>query len=95
MPRATPLPDRRQNVRAGLRVLHTHRVGAAVTRKMSELVYIRGRPLALLEWIDLGGVRTPLYVCPLDPAKLRPDEDDRRVFHYDDLTTDPRFTPAD
>jgi hypothetical protein len=66
-----------------------------VTERLSELVYIRGRPLALLEWIDLGGVRTPLYVCRLDPAKLRPDRDDRRVFHYDDLTTDPRFTPAD
>ena len=56
---------------------------------------MKGRAIALLEWIDLGGVRTPLYVCDLDPTKLRPDKHDRAVFHYDGLTTDPRFPACD
>ena len=92
---AAPSADRRQQVRIGLRVFHRHRVGTAVSERVSELVYVRGRPVALLEWIDLGGVRTPLFVCDLNPAKLRPDEHERAVFHYDDLTTDPRFPAAD
>jgi hypothetical protein len=44
------------------------------------------------EWIDLAGVRTPLYVCELDAAKLRPTA--RATYRYDDETTDPRFAPA-
>ena len=56
---------------------------------------MKGRPVALVEWIDLGGVRTPLYVCHLDPMKLRPDSRERRVFHYEDVTTDPRFPAFD
>ena len=76
-------------------MVHRHRIGAAISTRVSELVYIKGRPLALLEWIDLGGVRTPLCLCDLDPAKLRPDEEERRVFHYEDVTADPRFPVAD
>ncbi len=74
--------------------MHRHRVGTAVVQRVSELVYAKGRPLALLDWINLGGVRTPLYVCELDPKKLRAATDERGVFHYDDLTADPRFVDA-
>ena len=93
MPSVSPARDRRTGVRPGLKVIHKHRVGAVVVRRVSELAYIKGRPVALLGWINLGGVRTPLYVCELDPAKLRPDAQGG-VFHYDDLTSDPRFPDA-
>lgn len=95
MPAVTSTADRRQHVRVGLRVVHRHRVGATVSERVSELLYVKGRALALLEWIDIGGARTPLYVCDLDPTKLRPDKDERAVFHYDGLTTDPRFPACD
>lgn len=86
--------DRRQDVRPGLKVQHRHRVGSAVGERISEMVYVKGRPVALLDWIDLGGIRTPLYVCELDPTKLRTATDQRGVFHYDGVTTDPRFLDA-
>jgi hypothetical protein len=86
--------DRRHDARLGLKVKHRHRVGSAVSDRTSEMVYVRGCPVALLDWIDLGGIRTPLYVCELDPTKLRPATEQRGVFHYDGVTTDPRFLDA-
>jgi hypothetical protein len=91
MPSLIPNRDRRQGVRAGQQVIHRHQVGETVFRRVSELLYVNGRPVALIEWINLGGVRTPLYTCPLDPLKLHADAARRNVFHYDDLTADPRF----
>ena len=93
MPNIRPANERRHDVRPGLKVMHRHRVGTAVIQRVSELVYAKGRPLALLDWINLGGVRTPLYVCELDPKKLRA-AGNGGLFHYDDLTTDPRFIDA-
>lgn len=89
----TPVRERRQTVRSGLHVTHRHRVGSSVSERVSELVFVKGQPMALLEWINLGGIRTPLYVCDLDPAKLREDAETRGAFHYDGLTSDPRFLP--
>ena len=85
--------ERRTGVRPGLKVVHRHKVGTTVVRRVSELAYIKGRPVALLGWINLGGVRTPLYVCELDPARLHPANRDG-VFHYEELTSDPRFPDA-
>ena len=82
--------DRRTTPRQGTKVVHRHRVGTAISERVSELTYVNGRPVALLDWIDLGGVRTPLYVCELDPTKLG-DADDSGVFSYEGVTTDPRF----
>lgn len=91
MPALTPIPERRRGVRAGLQVVHRHQVGDTVFRRVSELLYVNGRPVALIDWINLGGVRTPLYTYPLDPGKLRPDVARRGVYHYDEVTADPRF----
>ena len=91
MPGLIPIRERRQGVRAGLQVIHRHQVGEKVFRRVSELLYVSGRPVALIEWINLGDVRTPLYTYPLDPLKLHADSARRGVFHYDDLTADPRF----
>lgn len=92
MPTLLPPKDRRHDPRPGLKVRHRHRVGSAVGERVSEMIYVNGRPVALLDWIDLGGIRTPLYVCELDPTKLRTAH--RGVFNYDDVTTDPRFLDA-
>ena len=91
MPSLLPNRERRQGARALLQVIHRHQVGDTVFRRVSELLYVSGKPVALIEWINLGGIRTPLYTYPLDPAKLRADAARRGVFHYDDLTADPRF----
>jgi hypothetical protein len=82
----------RRKARTGLKVVHRHRVGAVVVRRVSELVFVKGRPMALVEWINLGGVRTPLYVCELDASKLR--QTDKTTYYYDGATVDPRFEDA-
>lgn len=88
-------PERRQEARSGLRVVHRHRVGNGISHRVSELLFVKGRAVALLEWIDLGGVRTPLYTCELDPEKLREDPGQRGLYLYDALTSDPRFPASD
>jgi hypothetical protein len=82
--------DRRKS-RLGLKVIHKHRVGDKLFRRVSELVVIDGRPKAILSWINLGDVRTPIYLCDLDHAKLRRSPSDSSLFFYDDVTVDPRF----
>lgn len=90
MQRAGPARERRTGPRLGLRVAHRHRVGSTVVQRVSELLYVKGRPVALLDWVNLGGIRTPLYMCELDAEKLHPGDPDG-VFQYDDVTADPRF----
>ena len=84
------MPERR-NVRVGLKVIHRHRVGNQVFRRVSELVFVDGRPRALLGWIDLGGIRTPIYICELDRSKLRAPKGMKNTYYYDATTVDPRF----
>jgi hypothetical protein len=84
----------RAKVRVGLKVIHRHRVRDRVFRRVSELVFVEGRPRALLGWIDMGGMRTPLYICALDPAKLHPARGVRNTYYYDETTVDPRFEEA-
>ena len=52
---------------------------------------IAGKPKALLGWINLGGVRTPIYLCDLESAKLRQSQTRSSTFYYDEITIDPRF----
>jgi len=94
MPALTGAQDRRHDPRPGLKVRHRHRVGGVVVERVSELVYIKGRPVALLDWINIGGVRTPLYMCELDPRKLNTATGQRGLYQYDDQTVDPRFPNA-
>lgn len=83
----------RSNVRLGLKVIHRHRVGTSTFRRVSELVFAAGRPKAVLGWIDAGGVRTPVYICELDPAKLRQAAATKNTYYYDEVTLDPRYEP--
>jgi hypothetical protein len=82
--------DRRKS-RLGLKVIHRHRVGDKVFRRVSELVMMEGQPKAILGWINLGDVRTPIYLCELDAAKLRRSPTSAGIFYYDETTVDPRF----
>ena len=84
----------RSKGRLGLKVIHRHRVGEAVFRRVSELVFVRGKPRAVLGWIDTGGVRTPIYICELDPSKLRKAAAIRNTYYYDVVTVDPRYEPT-
>jgi hypothetical protein len=36
-------------------------------------------------------VRTPIYICDLDPAKLRKAAAAPNTFYYDGVTIDPRY----
>ena len=84
----------RRKARLGLRVIHRHRVGRFEFRRVSELVFVRGRPKAILGWIDVGGVRAPLFLCDLDPGKLRKaagGNDAKNTYYYDAVTVDPRY----
>lgn len=88
-----PHTEQRRKPRLGLKVIHRHRIGGTVVKRVSELVFIRGRPVALLEWIDLGGVTTPLFKCELDLAKLHSGHQPG-IYEYSDVTIDPRFKDA-
>ena len=83
----------RRKVRLGLRVIHRHRVGRLEFRRVSELVFVRGRPKAILGWIDVGNLRTPIFLCDLDPGKLRKvaGSDAKNTYYYDAVTVDPRY----
>jgi len=83
--------DNRRKIRTGLKVIHRHRIGERTFRRVSELVMINGKPKALLGWINMGGVRTPIYLCDLEREKLRQSHTSTHTFYYDDVTVDPRF----
>ena len=83
--------DNRRKIRLGLKVIHRHRIEDRTFRRVSELVMIDGKPKALLGWINLGSVRTPIYLCDLDPSKLRQSPTNANTYYYDDVTVDPRF----
>lgn len=81
----------RSKGRLDLKVIHRHRAGHATFRRVSELVFVAGRPKAVLGWIDVGGMRTPIYLCELDPKKLHKAAATPNTFYYDGVTVDPRY----
>ena len=81
----------RSKGRLGLKVIHRHRAGDSTFRRVSELVFVRGRPRAVLGWIDAGGVRSPIYICELDPAKLRKAAALKNTHYYAEEPADPRY----
>ena len=81
-------PERRRP-RAKLKVIHRHRSeGREEGPRESELVFTGRGAVAILDWIDMGGVRTPLFTCPLDRDKLHRESE--RTYVYEDVTQDPR-----
>ena len=74
-----------------LKVLHEHRIGGRVDRKVSELIFVNNEPRIILGWVDLGGVRAPIYVQNVDPSRLRP-VGVKHFYRYDGITSDPQDT---
>jgi hypothetical protein len=86
----------RKKIRAGsLRVIHHHRAGERRFLRVSELAFVGGQAKAILEWIDLGGVSTPLYICVLDAKKLKRLKADPHTYYYRAETVDPRYEPIE
>jgi hypothetical protein len=87
--------QQRSTPRLELKVIHRHRVGSFVFARVSELLYVGGRPKAVLGWINLAGIRTPLYICELKTDRLRQSPAaPRGTFYYDGTTIDPRYADA-
>ena len=82
--------ENRKRIRGGIQVIHRHRIGRRTFRRVSELVFAHGEAKAVLGWIDLGGVRTPVCL-PLDRSKLRKPKGRGIAWYYDEVTADPRF----
>jgi hypothetical protein len=78
----------RKLTRVPLKVVHRHQMGGQVFKRVSELAYLGGQPKAILRWIDIAGVRTPIY-ADLDPAKLRRVRPRAGVTRYEGTTIDP------
>ena len=74
---------------APVRVIHRHRIGRHTFIRVSEITYRGEQPFAVLAWLHHGKEQVPAVCVALDPAKLRPGSQ-RRIFHYDDETADPR-----
>jgi len=83
--------ENRRASRYRLKVLHEHRSSGRVKRKVSELIFVNDQPKIIVGWVDLGGVRAPIYVQNVDPAKLRP-LGVKHFFRYDGVTDDPQDT---
>lgn len=84
----------RRKARIGLQVIHRHRAGDITYRRVSELVFVHGRPKAVLGWINAGGVRAPISICDLDPKKLKKAAATPKTYYYEEVTVDPRYEPA-
>ena len=82
--------ENRKRIRGGTQVIHFHRIGSRRFKRVSELVFVEGRPKAVLGWIDLAGLRTPIFLA-LDAGKLRRARSIPHVWYYDETTSDPRF----
>jgi len=80
----------RSQVRVGPKVIHRHRVGDHTLRRVSELVFVRDQPMAVLGWVDMAGDRTPVYL-ELDRSRLKSPKRINGIFYYDGVTVDPRF----
>jgi hypothetical protein len=79
--------ERRTVPRTRLRVVHLHGAGAEPVRRVSELMFVDGRPQAVLGWTQSANGRRPAAVIPLDSARLRASKRAKNLFHYDGVTS--------
>jgi hypothetical protein len=52
---------------------------------------VNGEPRIILGWIDLGGVRAPIYLQNVESGKLRP-LGVKHFYRYEGVTHDPQDT---
>jgi hypothetical protein len=83
--------ENRRASRYRLKVLHEHRSGGRVRRRVSELVFVNGEPRIILGWVNIGGIRAPIYVQSVENGKIRP-LGVKHFYRYDGITTDPQDT---
>ena len=65
-------------------------MGDRTLRRVSELVFLGGEAKAILEWLDINGLRTPIYI-EMDRSKLRMTRGIRHLYFYEGTTSDPRL----
>lgn len=82
--------ERRRLPRIRLKVIHRHRIGARRFRRVSELVFVGEQPKVVVDWVNMAGDRSPLYV-DLDARRLRRLRGARNTYAYEGETSDPRF----
>jgi len=78
--------ERRSIPGVRLKVVHRHRRGEAPERRVSDLVFIDGRPHAVLRWEQRDAARRPALTIPLDSNRLRPAKRVRALFRYEGVT---------
>ena len=78
---------------ASVLVIHRHRIGKHQFARVSELVYVGERAIAVLSWLHDGEQTIPGVCVELEKNRLRRGAV-RRVFVYDGVTHDPRFQPV-
>ena len=82
--------ERRSVPRSRLKVIHLHRIGRRRFRRVSELVFVDRQPKAVLEWVNMGGDRSPLYL-ELEAHWLHEMHGAYHTWFYEGETIDPRF----
>jgi hypothetical protein len=45
--------------------------GKTAMRRVLDLGYVDGKPVAVVSWVNIGGIITPGQYVQLDPARLR------------------------
>ncbi|HEX2565856.1 MAG TPA: hypothetical protein VHL85_03295 [Burkholderiales bacterium] len=83
--------ENRRASRYRLKILHEHRSGGRIRRRVSELIFVDGQPRIILGWIDLGGVRAPIFLHNVDASAVHP-LGVKHFYRYDGVTSDPQDT---
>jgi hypothetical protein len=78
--------ERRSIPRNRLRVVHLHQERGEPVRRVSELVFVEGKPQAVLGWKEERGARQPRKLIALDTSRLRPPRRAKNLFRYDGIT---------
>nr|HEX2200367.1 hypothetical protein [Burkholderiales bacterium] len=78
--------ERRAIPRTRLKVIHLHREGDEPTRRVSDLVFLDGKPHAVLGWTHSEQGRRPGAAIELDTARLRPSRRAKALFRYEGVT---------
>jgi hypothetical protein len=75
------------------RVIHRHRIGEREFARVSQLIYVGERPMAVLSWLHQGEQTIPGVCVELDRSRLQRGSKSR-LFVYHGVTVDPRYEPV-
>lgn len=80
--------ERRSIPKVRLRVVHLHRSGDEPVRRVSQLLFVGGRPVAVLGWSGTEGERRPKRTVPLETSRLRPSRHAKHLYRYEGVTVE-------